>query len=67
MMILMKLKNSKENLFTMKRVSLLYTYIVLNSSRYSSSPLFSLINRSNLSISSDSTSLKVPLDACANG
>lgn len=40
------------------------TYIVLNSSRYSSSPLFSLINKSNLSMSSLSTSRKDPRAAC---
>lgn len=40
--------------------SLLITYIVLNSSLYSSSPLFSLINESNLSISSLSISRNDP-------
>lgn len=39
------------------------TYIVLNSSRYSSSPLFSLIKRSSLSISSLSTRRKDPREA----
>lgn len=36
------------------------TYIVLNSSRYSSSPLFSLIKESNLSMSSLSMSRNDP-------
>lgn len=42
------------------------THMVLNNLLYSSSPLFSLIKISNLSISSHSTCLKLPLARCSH-
>ena len=42
------------------------THMVLNSCRYSSSPLFSLIKMSSLSINSDSTCLKLPWYFCSH-